>query len=772
VRVMAILGFMLVAATSAPHARWQPGDPAFKLNKPPVMSPSAAAASQSPGLSIVSRADRVDFARDVQPIFKQYCYGCHGGTVRQSGFRLDRRSDAMHGGTVAVIGPGNSAGSRMYLRLTGAEYGPQMPPTGALSTEHIETIRNWIDQGAAWPDELSGETPPPPTDPTALRAISAIRSGDDAAFRTLVAGNSKLGTLRGPGGSTPLMYAVLDGNAAAVKLLLASGADPNSKNDAGATALMWVGADAEKTRLLLEHGAAVNVRSDTGRTPLIIAAGLPGAAGVVKQLLDHGAEPSAKASGLIGNTTPLAESVSSGDEAVFRLLMERGADVNGAGPGTLGLALRAQCLLCVEMLLEKMNPALVTPTMLLGGPPLGPALATNLLLAHGADAHAKDPAGRTMLMLAAASDELPVDAVKALLENGADVNAKSANGDTALKYAMLRGNTPIVDVLKKAGAADVRLDTPVLKPMPAASPRAAVERVLPLLQQNDVTFLKKSGCVSCHNNTFTALSVALARSKGVRVDEAIAGSQVRAIGRYVESWRERALQGIGIPGDDDTISYILLGLAAESYPADESTDAMARFLKRRQVSNGQWRILAHRPPIESSDIQVTAASMRSLQLYAPRLEKADYQHAIRRAAEWLVTATPRGTEDRAFQLLGLGWSAATTETIQKAGRALAAEQRPDGGWAQIPTLPSDAYATGQTLVALQQSGALTPADPVVQRGVRFLIQRQLADGSWFVKSRAIPLQPHFESGFPHGRDQFISAAATNWATMALSWAIE
>jgi hypothetical protein len=72
----------------------------------------------------------------------------------------------------------------------------------------------------------------------------------------------------------------------------------------------------------------------------------------------------------------------------------------------------------------------------------------------------------------------------------------------------------------------------------------------------------------------------------------------------------------------------------------------------------------------------------------------------------------------------------------------------------------DAYATGQALVALQQSGALTPADPVVQRGNRFLMQSQLGDGSWFVTSRAIPLQPHFESGFPHGRDQFISAAAT------------
>jgi hypothetical protein len=87
-------------------------------------------------------------------------------------------------------------------------------------------------------------------------------------------------------------------------------------------------------------------------------------------------------------------------------------------------------------------------------------------------------------------------------------------------------------------------------------------------------------------------------------------------------------------------------------------------------------------------------------------------------------------------------------------------------------LSSDAYATGQALVALQQSGALAPSDRVVQRGVRFLMQTPLGDGSWFVKARALPLQPHFESGFPHGRDQFISAAATNWATMALSLAIK
>src|SRR5262249_54961604 len=97
-----------------------------------------------------------------------------------------------------------------------------------------------------------------------------------------------------------------------------------------------------------------------------------------------------------------------------------------------------------------------------------------------------------------------------------------------------------------------------------------------------------------------------------------------------------------------------------------------------------------------------------------------------------------------------------------------AEQGGDGGWRQLTTLDSDAYATGQALVALMDSGAMTASDPVVQRGVQFLLRTQLADGSWFVRSRAIAIQPLFESGFPHGRNQWISSAATSWATMALA----
>jgi N-acyl-D-amino-acid deacylase len=56
-----------------------------------------------------------------------------------------------------------------------------------------------------------------------------------------------------------------------------------------------------------------------------------------------------------------------------------------------------------------------------------------------------------------------------------------------------------------------------------------------------------------------------------------------------------------------------------------------------------------------------------------------------------------------------------------------------------------------------------------QRGVRYLLDTQLADGSWRVRSRTLPTQTYFESGFPHGEHQFISAAGTQWATQALAW---
>jgi ankyrin repeat protein len=713
---------------------------------------------------------RIDFARDVQPIFKTYCIGCHGPSQQLNGLRLDRRRDAMRGGTVPVIGPENAAASRLYLRLIGGQYGLQMPPTGALSTQQIQIIKAWIDQGAQWPDEVSGEIPPAPPDPKAAPILDALRKGDRQTFQKLLKSDPQAANRKGIGGSTPLMYAALYGDAAAVRLLLASGANPNLRNDAGATALMWAADDAEKTRLLLENGADANARSDDGRTPLMIAADQYGASPVVKSLLDHGAKPSVKASETgVGGVSPLAEAARAADEASMRLLIDHGAGIKDAGPQGLYFALHSNCAACRDLMIQSADRTFLSAAMLLNSPPRGDALDVKMLLDRGADANATDRDGHTILMLAASSDALPVEGIRTLLERGADIHAKTAHGETALDFAKLRGRTPVVDLLIKAGAKETgEPPQPIAKPSPAASPRAAVARSLPLLQRTDVTFLRKAGCVSCHNNSLTAMAVARARTNGLRVDEQIARKQLASIGSYIESWRERVLQGEGIPGLSDTISYILLGMAAENYPPDLATDALARYLKGRQSPDGRWRIRDHRPPLETSDISLTAVSLRAIQAYGLKAQRPEYEKAIQLGERWLENAQPESTEDRAFQLLGLFWAGGNKDTIRKAARALLAEQRSDGGWAQIPTLASDAYATGQALVALKDSGALGVADPAYKRGTQFLISTQFEDGSWYVRSRDLAIMPFFESDFPFGRDQWISAAATNWAAMALA----
>jgi ankyrin repeat protein len=619
-----------------------------------------------------------------------------------------------------------------------------MPPTGALTPEQIAVIKTWIDQGAEWPDELASETPSHAQDPQAGKLMDALRDGDRSGFERLLRENPASGKGQGAGGATPLMYAALYGDAHAAELLLDQGADPNTKNDAGATALLWAVDDAETTRVLLERGADPNIRSTEGLTPLVLAASHRESSEVLKLLLDHGAK--------LDGQPVLARAAAVGDDAAMRFLISRGVETKPLPPD---LATRSGCQACTDLLFpfaapDDLNRALAASAR------FGDSKTVKRLLDRGAAANG------AALRLAAASEKAPVEAVKDLLQRG-------ASDDSALGLAKRQGDTPVVAVLQNMGAKDIDpLGKPLrVRPVAAQSAQAAVERSLPLLQHADVVFLSKAGCVSCHNNSLTEMTLMAARKYGFSVDEEVAQSQLNTIRAYLETWRDRSLQDIGIPGGVDTDSYILAGIAAANYSPDPATDAIAIYLKRRQAADGGWRIAAQRPPIESSDFEATAITLRALQSYAPKTKQAEYAKAIQRGALWLGHAQPGTNEDYVYRLLGLGWAGGNKGTIRKAARELIARQRPDGGWAQLPTLASDAYATGQALTALAEAGGMRIEDPVYQSGVRFLLRTQLQDGSWYVATRTLPVQPYFDSEFPHGSDQFVSDAATNWAVMAL-----
>jgi mono/diheme cytochrome c family protein len=92
---------------------------------------------------------KVDFVREIQPIFQAHCYGCHGPNRQMAGLRLDSKKIAL----AKVVIPGRAAGSALYQRVAGMGDQARMPMNGeALKPDQVALIRRWIDEGADWPE--------------------------------------------------------------------------------------------------------------------------------------------------------------------------------------------------------------------------------------------------------------------------------------------------------------------------------------------------------------------------------------------------------------------------------------------------------------------------------------------------------------------------------------------------------------------------------------------------------------------------------------------
>ena len=303
--------------------------------------------------------------------------------------------------------------------------------------------------------------------------------------------------------------------------------------------------------------------------------------------------------------------------------------------------------------------------------------------------------------------------------------------------------------------------------------RDAATRAITLFQASQKGWHSNQTCNSCHHQYQAALAFQAAREHGIPVDEKIAHADAVPTFNYTELDRAVQYSWVIEPAMDD--AYRLVAADAAGIRPNLVTAIYARLLAARQDADGSWSSFHQRPPSSYSFFTETALSLRAIQLYSHPSEKADAFVHVARGRKWLASHPPGDTEARTYQLLGLWWAGVERSELKKLAKALFAIQQPDGGWASLDGRDSDAYSTSQVLVALHDAGGVPLSDPRWQRGIQYLLNTQATDGSWHVVSRLHPpasvSPPYFETGYPYGHDQFLSALAADWAVMALARAL-
>lgn len=316
-----------------------------------------------------------------------------------------------------------------------------------------------------------------------------------------------------------------------------------------------------------------------------------------------------------------------------------------------------------------------------------------------------------------------------------------------------------------------------LTPAPAsetgsAELREAAERSLALLAGSARhAIVERSDCFTCHHSGLPAMAFLAAREKGLAGFEDALAEQLDFTAGVLAKDRDRYAAGSGPGGAAFGAASALWTLQLGGRPADAITRTVADYILRHQSERDFWSPPSIRPPAEESPFSVTYVALESLLAYGGELDPVRLADRLGRARDWLLRSPANTTEDRVFRLLALGSAGADEAAFAAAARELLAGQRDDGGWAQLEGLASDAYATGTALVALAWTDPCAAAAPAWRRGLAWLVRDQLPDGSWHVRSRADPFQKYFESGYPHGPDQFLSIAAAAWATTAILLAL-
>ena len=396
--------------------------------------------------------------------------------------------------------------------------------------------------------------------------LIAIRNGNHVQVEKLLGTGADVNTADNDG-TTALMHSVIESDVKMMKVLIGHGANVNAKNALASTALMYAATNLAKARVLLDAGADVKARGKYGATPMSVAVTTFGSTPVLELLVSKGAEPEARL---------VASAAAMGDLAALQYLLRVGVPDGGLTGAAISAAIAARCEACARFLVEKGAPAnasrpngtLSSSIGVTSGGVLNDTVKrampelSQFLLDHGASLESRDREGFTLLMQAVLSMEPPPvrDAmIEWLLSKGADPNAKNDRGDTAYQLAARVGIASTLDLLVKAGAQEVKEEWP--KPAAgASSAEAAVRKVLPLIEMGGEPGFKSRHCVSCHSNSLPAMTVGLARKKGFVINEAQAKKELGfAIATDEPILESNRLGASPIGGGSDTLGYTLDG---------------------------------------------------------------------------------------------------------------------------------------------------------------------------------------------------------------------
>ena len=446
--------------------------------------------------------------------------------------------------------------------------------------------------------------------------------------------------------------------------------------------------------------------------------------------------------------TALMDAAGDGDRnaAMVELLIRHGAAVNVQSGDTVEIVKNGPIAL-----------GHLTPLQIAAG--MANYEAVEALVKAGADVNAKDVRNATPLVFAVATDRANPKIVALLL-------AKGARREPALDWARRYRDPAILPLL---GLAPPKLAAATPAAGPSRDARKAVAKALAASQGSASKFLAAGGCVSCHAQHLNGLAVSQAKSLGIHADYELEARQARVTAVLRGGLEQQLFQVQDPAAGVDGLEFSLIQMARRR-TRPHARHRFPRPPHRRHAA--QRRGLAHLRPRPPAARGRRIFPHRHGDSRAARLRDSWPQGGIRpprrpRRHIGCRMREPRTTEDRSMQILGLAWAGRSVPSnlVQQ----LAAQQGPDGGWGQTVHLPADAYASGEALWALHESG-MPASGPVYRRGVDYLLRTQQADGSWHVVTRALGFQPYFQSGFPYGHDQWISQAGTAMAAIGLTFA--